>query len=241
VASYDEELDRLFALPLDEFVGGRNELAKRLKDAEIRALPKPTVSAWTINQLSRVDRPGVEALLDAGAELRSVQSRLLGGDDAGDLLRKATLRERDAVAHLRKRAQTVLAEAGRAATAATLERLATTLRAAAVTEEGRELLACGRLTVDLEPPGFDAVEAAGAARSRTPSRKTDELAERRRRREQERRRKELEDKAQAAERAAREAERDAEEAERAATKARRIADKARAEAAALRAKLDDAS
>lgn len=237
VASVEEELDRLFGLPLAEFTGARNDLAKQLKTehadaaAEIGALEKPTVSAWAINQLSRLDRNGVEALLDAGAALRDAQSRLLRGEDAGEELRAATLRERDAVARLRKRARKVLEEAGRSATTATLDRIATTLRAAAVTDEGRELLARGRLNGDLEPPGFDTLQPSGTTRRRTPARKRDELAERRRR-------KELREKARSAERAAREAERDAEQAEHAAAEARRIADRARADADAIRAELE---
>jgi hypothetical protein len=232
MASVDEELDRLFGVPLAEFTGARNDLAKRLKDEQIRALPKPTVSAWAINQLVRVDRPGIDALLDAGAELRSAQSRLLGGDEAGDVLRDATLREREVVARLGKRARTVLEEAGRSATSSTLERIATTLRAAALTDEGRELLTKGRLTSDLEPPGFDAFDAPRVSRPRKQARKRDELAERRQRKEKQVR-------ARAAEQAARQAERDAERAEQAAVEARRVADKARADADAIRAELEN--
>jgi len=44
------------------------------------------------------------------------------------------------------------------ASAATLERVSRTLRAAAVTEEGRELIARGRLVRELEPPGFDVLD-----------------------------------------------------------------------------------
>ena len=89
MAGLDEELDALFGLPLDEFTSARNDLAKRLRasDAEaaeaVRALPKPTISAWTINRLSREDRDGVTALLEAGAALREAR-RLLAGDDASE-------------------------------------------------------------------------------------------------------------------------------------------------------------
>jgi hypothetical protein len=245
--SLDGELDRLFGLPLAEFTPARNDLAKRLKAEkateaadEIRALPKPTVPAWTINQLASVDGPGIHALLAAGEELRTAQQRLLEGEDAGGALRDATAHERRAVERLTQRARAILDDAGRPATASVLDRLGTTLRAAAVTDDGRRLLETGRMTSELEPPGFDAFapsEARSAPRRRS-SHGRDELAERRRQREQEqRRRKELQEKARTAEQAARDAERNAERAEAAAADARRVAGKARAEADAAAAAL----
>ena len=53
-----DDIDELFKLPLAEFIGARNELATRLKksgqanDANlVKTLAKPSVSAWTVNQL----------------------------------------------------------------------------------------------------------------------------------------------------------------------------------------------
>jgi hypothetical protein len=251
VIDLDRELDRLFGLPLADFTRARNDLEKRLKAAqapeaaaEIHALTKPTVPAWTVNQLSRVDRAGMRALLDAGEALRSAQQDLLRGEDAGEALREAAAEERRVVERLTERAQAVLAEEGRPATSAVLDRVGTTLRAAAVAEEGRRLLEEGRLTADLEPPGFDAFAPGSTTAPRRkpkPSRGGDELAERRRQREeQQRRRKKLQETARSAERAAREAERKAERAEAAAAEARRVAEKARAEADAAAAALVEA-
>jgi hypothetical protein len=54
----DDDVDELFKVPLAEFTGNRNALAARLKkesraeDAErVKALSKPSVSAWAVNQL----------------------------------------------------------------------------------------------------------------------------------------------------------------------------------------------
>jgi hypothetical protein len=249
MAGFEQELDRLYGLPLDEFTPARNDLAKRLKaerDAkraeEVRALSKPTVPVWTVNQLSRVDRAGIRALLGAGEELRAAQRRLLGGEDARDAAREAAAHERQAVERLIDRARAILADAGRPPTAAVLERVGTTLRAAAVTDEGRGLLETGRLTAELEPPGFDAFAAGDVPSTprRRPARGRDELAERREQRAQKQRRnRELQEQARAAERTAREAEREAERAEAAAGKARRAAEKARAEADAAAAAARD--
>ena len=54
----NDEVDELYQLPLAEFTGARNALAARLKqsgranDASlVKALQKPPVSAWAVNQL----------------------------------------------------------------------------------------------------------------------------------------------------------------------------------------------
>jgi hypothetical protein len=246
LAPIDRELDGLFGVSLDEFTRARNELAKRLEAdqdrhaEEVRALRKPTVPAWTINQLTRVDRTGIRALLDAGEELRAAQSRLLAGQDARDAAREAAAHERQAVEQLIERARDILKDADRPPTAAVLDRVGTTLRAAAVTDEGRELLETGRLTTELEPPGFDAFAPAGTPSKppRKPARGHDELAERRKQRaHRQRRRRELQERARAAERSAREAEREAERMEREAERARQKAERARAEADAAAAAL----
>jgi len=241
VADLERELDRLFALPLDEFTGARNGLAKKLRaeqDSEaadlVQRLPKPSVAAWTVNRLSRAARRDVRALLQAGDSLRDAQRRLLAGEDAAVGLREATAAERAAVDRLSVIARALLDEAGRPATQAILDRVAATLRAAAVTDDGRRLLESGRLTEKLEPPGFGELGAPARARSgrrRPAAAKTADRA--RERREQE----ELRRRARELEREARAAEREAERAEAGAVEARRRADAAReaAEAAAAAA------
>jgi hypothetical protein len=243
VARIDDEIDRLFGLPLDEFTNARNELARQLKrdgDADgaaaVEGIPKPTVAAWTVNQLARLDRAGVGALLEAGEALRTAQRRLLAGEDAAAELRDATAQERDAIRRLTERAEALLQEARRPASQAMLERTAATLRAAAVDDEGRRLLEAGRLTTELDPAGFGGlagVPAAAGRRSRPQ--KPPAVDKRREREEEQRRRKELRQQARELERAARAAEREAEKLAAAADKARRRAEEARAEADAASA------
>jgi hypothetical protein len=235
----EDELDRLYGLPPDEFTAARNELAKRLRgDGEreqaerVRGLAKPTVAAWAVNQLARRRTKRLQSLLDAADRLRKAQERALVGD-GGDSLRRAAQDERRAVSELRREASELLAEAGRPATDATLERVATTLTAAAHDPEARALLEAGRLAEEVEATGFEALArmtpAAGGRRA--PPRRSDDKAEQRRRTAEARKRAaELRKRAAAleqdAQRAAREAERAAGEAER----ARAAADEARAEA-----------
>src|SRR5262249_61359679 len=122
------EVDELFGLPLEDFTRARNDLARRLKKEgktqaadEVGALPKPTVPAWTINQLSRVDRRGIQELLEAGDAPPEAQQRLLrGGDRAGAGPREATPPERPGVGGPAQRARALVARAKRPATAAGL-------------------------------------------------------------------------------------------------------------------------
>jgi hypothetical protein len=239
VPGIDDEIDRLFGLPLDEFTAARNDLARRLErdgDAEgaaaVQALPKPPVAVWTVNQLARHDADAVRALLDAGEALQAAQTQLLAGKDGSDSLRQATAQERAAVQALAERAAAVLQEAGRPSSQAMLDRVTTTLRAAAVDDEGRPLLEAGRLTAELDPAGFGGLAGTPAkGQRRTPKQRKPTAADRRHEREEEqRRRKVLRQEAQELERLARAAEREADKAEAAAEKARRRAEQARAEA-----------
>src|SRR3954469_19921593 len=152
-----DEIDQLFALPLDEFTVARNALAKRLKqqgDADaaetVRALPKPSVATWAVNQLARRDPDAVRSLLNVAARLRSAQERSLRGERAADELRAAQTEERELVRKLTHGASDLLREAGRPATGVTLDRVSSTLRAAALGEPGRTLLREGRLTGEVE-------------------------------------------------------------------------------------------
>jgi len=244
VPGTNDAVDRLFELPLDEFTDARNELARQLKRdgaleeaAAVQALPKPPVAAWTVNQLVRADAAAVRDLLDAGEALRSAQARLLAGEDASDVLREATAQERDAVRTLTRRAEAVLQGAGRPVSQTMLERVAVTLRAAAVDDEGRRLLEAGSLTAELDPAGFGGLAAGplptGRRTPRSTGQKPSAADKRREREEEQRRRQELRQRARELEREARAAERDAEKAQAAADKARRLAEEARARADAV--------
>ena len=156
----DRELDRLYELDPSAFVGERDRLARELRDAgrreeaeQVKALRKPTVSAWTVNQLARQQRREVDLLLDAGHRLGEAQQALLSGKEP-ERFDEARRTERDALAALGKAGRRILAEAGRESDT-TLNRVMATLQAAAVSSDGRELLARGRLEGDLEATGFD--------------------------------------------------------------------------------------
>src|SRR5216684_4614589 len=81
-AAGDDSADPLFAVPPEKFVAARNELISKLQASgnrkaasEIKALGRPSVAVWTINQLSRRQPEKVAALLEAGKRLRTSQGR----------------------------------------------------------------------------------------------------------------------------------------------------------------------
>ena len=161
--SIDEaELDRLYALPLEEFTPARNDLAKRLRADgdraaadEAKALRKPSVVAWAVNQLARERELDVQRLIRAGERLEQAQTEAVLGSDGGEF-DEARRDERDALERLSAAARSVLEGGGHASSDATVDKVVRTLRTAAVSGEGRELLRSGRLTEEIEPRGFEA-------------------------------------------------------------------------------------
>lgn len=157
----DGELDRLFSAPLGDFVAVRNELARELRAegrtdeaAEVAGLKKPAAPVWVVNQLARRERRDVDLLLDVGHRLRTAQGES-DPEQARKAFEGAREAERDALGRLTKAAAGLLEEAQGTASQSMLDRVSSTLRAAAVTEEGRELLARGTLTEELSTTGFE--------------------------------------------------------------------------------------
>ena len=170
--------EELYGLPLEEFTPARDALAKELKAAgrkdeaaEVKSLRKPSLAAWALNRTARDHPDAIERLRVAGADLRAAQDEALSGDagrlrDAGRTLAG----EVDRVASL---AADALRAAGRPATPAQQEKLASTLRTAAIDDDAGDVVARGVLVDDLEASGFsllasgDLSASAGASPSRT--------------------------------------------------------------------------
>jgi hypothetical protein len=157
-------LDALFGLPREEFVAARNSLARRLKDAgnraaadRVKALRKPSLPAWSINQVARSRPEDVAALLEATERARAAA---LNGDGAG--LRSATHARTALIAALTRAAGEALKAAGVTNTRSHLDPVRDALLAAASAEEA-DLLRSGRLTETLTGAGFES--AFGGAES----------------------------------------------------------------------------
>jgi len=153
----DEAAEQLYGLPLDEFTSARNAATKELRDRgltaeaeEVKALAKPSVSAWAVNQLTRRRHSDLDEFLEAAEAAREAQ---LGGQPGA---REAIKRQRDALDKLVKAARE---ELGGKASEAIATRIRQTLEAAAVDDEAAEEIRRGRLTKELEPAGFGTLAA----------------------------------------------------------------------------------
>jgi hypothetical protein len=225
-------------LPLEEFTKARNDLARRLTKAgradsaaEVKKLPKPSVPVWTANQLARREPGELRALLRSAEELRKAQERALAGKGVSDLQERLA-EQRHAVRALARLGRDILADEGRSASDAIVDRIAKTLDAAALDEGARFQLRAGRLTEELEPPGFDAL--AGLAPTRPLSRRAQATKPKDTGRAAVRRA------VEEAKREVRARAREADEAERKAERAETAAAEARGAARAARKRSDDA-
>ncbi|MDX6304932.1 MAG: hypothetical protein QOI77_1901, partial [Blastocatellia bacterium] len=160
----DDDVDALFKLPLTEFVGARKALAARLKqnglvsEAEgVKALAKPSISAWTVNQLYWRHRDAFDELIATGQRFHKAQ---VTGKMVN--MREALDARREALSQLSDLASEALRDAGHNPSLDTLRRISTTLEAlSAATSLSATSLShrptLGRLTEDIDPPGFDSL------------------------------------------------------------------------------------
>jgi hypothetical protein len=237
----DDDIDRLYGLPLEEFTAARNELAAALKKdsareaaEKVKGLKKPSISAWAVNQLARKERMQVRSLVTSADRLRKAQAGLLRGGDA-DEVRASVERQREVVTALVKRAKELLRESGHPTTEATLERVRETLTAVAGDEEGARLVEQGRLEKDLDPAGFGPMTTAPPAK-RKSGRSERKARIDRAKEELDELRAEVRKREESARRTASESA----QAERAAKSARAAADKEQAALEQLTARLDEA-
>lgn len=153
----DSGIDRLYQLPLSEFVAARNALAKEAGDADIKTLQKPSLPAWAVNQLYWRHRSVYDDVTARAEDLRATHLATQRGKRAD--LRGASRDHEQAVDAALKATLALLEEEGQPVTDATKQSVATTLRGLPGDEPP------GRLTRPIEPRGFDMLAAAAAAGS----------------------------------------------------------------------------
>ncbi|MDX6717752.1 MAG: hypothetical protein QOJ63_6 [Solirubrobacteraceae bacterium] len=168
--------DDLYGLPLDRFVPERAALVRTLRAggrrdeaAQVAGLRRPSIAAWAVNQLVRTQPRAVEALFEAGDELRDAQADLLAGRGAGRELRSAGDRQHAALDRLMDLARGLPTSRGADLSAAVLERVADTLHAAALDEAAREQVRAGRLERELRHAGLGLGEGAAAPPAPAPA------------------------------------------------------------------------
>lgn len=147
--------DDLYALPADKFTKARDAAAKDNPDlaTSIKALKRPTASAWLVNQLARRRSDRLDELLELGDELRAAQDALSGDD-----LRRLN--------HERYRLVHAVAEdareLGTKVTDQVARELEGTLDAALADPDAGEAIRTGRLVRALTSAGFESVDLTGA-------------------------------------------------------------------------------
>ena len=176
----ERELDRLYQVPPGEFTAARDELAKRLRDGgereqadQVKKLRKPTAGVWLVNRLARERELDVQRLTKAG--------EALGKGSSSEGFATARDEEQRSLERLHQAARELAEREGIGTPS--VERATQTLRAASLTDEGRRLLKQGRLTEELQPPGFEALTGMPAAAPRPAAkgkRKADASDERKR-------------------------------------------------------------
>jgi hypothetical protein len=160
----EDEIDALFQLSPPQFVAARNALATQLKKAgrddvaaRVKSLPKPSISAWTVNQLYWKHRAAFEKLLANGERFRQAQVSRLAGKNAD--IHKLLNERREELSAMARLAAEILQRSSGAAPAGVMRRVTASLEALSAygTLEGAPR--AGRLVEDVDPPGFDALAA----------------------------------------------------------------------------------
>jgi hypothetical protein len=154
-ASEDASIDQLFAAPLKTFVAERKRLADRLKASgdpraakELAKTPRPSVSAWIVNQLARRDRPLLRDFAALTDRLRGSQgqiARAKSDEGASELLAE----HRAAIKRLRSRADEILRASGQAVRPQILDRVLRNLRLGMIDAQLRPTIERGRLVEDV--------------------------------------------------------------------------------------------
>jgi hypothetical protein len=164
MAGLDSRIDDLYKGPLGEFVSARTALAKALTGDEakrVKALQKPTVVPWAVNQLYWHARPVYDRLASTGEKLRTAQINALKGRPTE--VRGATEAHRKAIAAAASEALRLASASGARPNA---NELTKTLEAVSLARDvpGQP----GRLTTALQPAGFEALAGVPVTAIRAP-------------------------------------------------------------------------
>ena len=152
IVEVDDQIDRLYQLPLDQFTPSRNALAKEVgpRAAEIKRLEKPSAAAWAVNQLFWRERPIYDELIEASQQLRAAYREQLAGTSPD--VRGAEATHRAAVKRATQRARAIIEAEGSTASDGVMVAVRETL------DILPSAVPPGRLTKPLKRTGFEALE-----------------------------------------------------------------------------------
>jgi hypothetical protein len=166
----DDVAQEIYGLSPEEFTERRNARAKEIiaagnreLGAEVRRLPKPTVSAWLANMLVRTRAASVTELVALGQELREAQSQGARAD-----MRRVQDRRREIIRDLVAAASQCATEAGHSMGSQVQRQLEDTLEAAVADPESAALLKAGTLSSPLAFIGFGGMNATTQRRPAKP-------------------------------------------------------------------------
>jgi hypothetical protein len=167
----DDDVDRLYELAPEAFVGARNDLVRALRAEKRRdeasavaALRRPSAAAWALNQVARREPALVDRALEAGAALKAATDAAVAGDASA--LRTAASEDRAASDAAIDAAIAVLGRPD------ARQQVAATLRAAVLDDTVAEQLRRGVLTADHDASGFGFGSAAPAPKASRAAAKT---------------------------------------------------------------------
>jgi hypothetical protein len=155
----EDPVSELYGGDLSAFVVTRSRIEKALRkdnrreeaDA-VKALRKPTVAAWALNQVATAQPELISVLLDTASALRKAMEDAIAGDRSG--IRAAEGEHRDALRAVRAAARHALEGSGHTFSDSVDRKVTGTLQAASVDRAVAETLMAGRISTDLQPDGF---------------------------------------------------------------------------------------
>lgn len=154
-AELEDQLDHLYKLPLDEFTGARNTLARESGNNAIKKLEKPNVAAWAVNQLHWRERKLYDEVIKTAGQVRTAYKQMLAGKPTD--VRAVEVFHGEALRHAKHAIRRILEEAGHKGADAVMMPIAETLDALPSTDPP------GRLTKPLRRIGFEALHGVTIA------------------------------------------------------------------------------
>jgi hypothetical protein len=170
-SDFDRIADELYGLVPEDFTARRDGEAadarrrgERELAASIKALKRPTSSAWLVNQLVRQRRGPVDELLELGEAMRQAQDQLAGSD-----LRRLSQQRRQVLRALGAEAKQLAMAIGQKVSEEATRELEATLEAALADPAAGDTVRSGRLISALTSSGLGSLDLGAAASA--PARK----------------------------------------------------------------------
>jgi hypothetical protein len=151
--------ERLYAGPAEEFTAARNAAAKQVSDKavakRVTALKKPSVAAWAVNLLVRVETDQIDSVLALAESLRAAAEAL-----DGDELRALTRQRRQLTTALATSARSHARDAGVRLTGPVIEQVEGMLTAAMLDPVAAQVVRTGRVVAAFTATGISELDVA---------------------------------------------------------------------------------